>query len=60
MAAGWTLIGLLMGVLVGFLLLPAMVVVSVVPFAHASYAAYEVSQGEDFRYPLAADLAESL
>jgi hypothetical protein len=35
-------------------------VVSVVPFAHAGYAAYEVSQGEEYRYPMAADLAESL
>jgi uncharacterized protein len=60
LAAGWTLAGLLMSVLIGFLLVPAMVVVSVVPFAHAGYAAYEVSQGEEYRYPMAADLAESL
>ena len=60
LAAGWTLTGLLMGVLIGFLLVPAMVVVSVVPFAHAAYAAYEISQGEKYRYPMAADLAESL
>ena len=60
LAAGWTLTGLLMGVLIGFLLVPAMVVVSVVPFAHAGYAAYEVSQGDEYRYPVAANLAESL
>ena len=47
-------------VLIGFLLTPAMVVVSVVPFVHAAYASYEVSQGEEYRYPLAADLAASL
>ena len=60
LAACWTLTGLLTTVLIGFLLIPAMVVVSVVPFVHAGYAAYEVSQGEEYRYPVAADLAESL
>ena len=49
-----------MGVLIGFLLVPAMVVVTFVPFAHAGYAAYEVSQGEEYRYPMAAGFAESL
>jgi uncharacterized Tic20 family protein len=60
LTAGWTLTGLLTTVLIGFLLTPAMVVVSVVPFVHAAYASYEVSQGEEYRYPLAADLAASL
>ena len=59
LAVGWTVTGLLTMVLVGFLLIPVMAVVSVVPFAHAGYAAYRVSQGEGFRYPLAADLVES-
>ena len=59
LAVGWTVTGLLTIVLVGFLLIPVMAVVSVVPFAHAGYAAYRVSQGEGFRYPLAADLVES-
>ena len=59
LAVGWTVTGLLTIVFVGFLLIPVMAVVSVVPFAHAGYAAYRVSQGEDFRYPLAADLVES-
>jgi uncharacterized Tic20 family protein len=59
LAVGWTVTGLLTIVLVGFLLIPVMAVVSVVPFAHAGYAAYMVSQGEGFRYPLAADLVES-
>ena len=59
LAVGWSVTGLLTIVLVGFLLIPVMAVVSVVPFAHAGYAAYKVSQGEDFRYPLAADLVES-
>jgi uncharacterized Tic20 family protein len=30
----------------------------VLPFVHAGYAAYKVNQGEDYRYPVAADLAE--
>ena len=57
-AVGWILTTLLMVVVVGFLLIPVMIVVSVVPFAHAGYAAYKVSQGEEYRYPIAADLAE--
>ena len=40
LVAGWAptglLMGVLIGVLIGFLLVPAMVVVSVVPFAHAA------------------------
>ena len=57
-AVGWILTTLLMVVLVGFLLIPVMIVVSVLPFVHAGYAAYKVNQGEDYRYPIAADLAE--
>ena len=49
---------LLMVVLVGFLLIPVMIVVSALPFLHAGYAAYKVYQGDDYRYPIAADLAE--
>ena len=58
LAAGWILTTLLMVVVVGFLLIPVMIVVSVLPFVHAGYAAYKVSQGVDYRYPFAADLAE--
>ena len=57
-AVGWILTTFLMVVLVGFLLIPVMIVVSVLPFVHAGYAAYKVNQGVDYRYPLAADLAE--
>ena len=57
-AVGWILTTLLMVVVVGFLLIPVMIVVSVLPFAHAGYAAYKVNKGEDYRYPIAADLAE--
>jgi hypothetical protein len=42
---------------VGFLLIPVMIVVSVLPFVHAGYAAYKVSQGDEYRYPVAAGLA---
>ncbi|HLL38356.1 MAG TPA: DUF4870 domain-containing protein [Rubrobacteraceae bacterium] len=58
---GWILTTLLMVVVVGFLLIPVMIVVSMLPFAHAAYAAYtayNVNQGVDYRYPIAADLAQ--
>jgi len=58
LAVGWTVTMLLLVVLIGFVLIPVMAIVSVVPFVHAGYAAYKVSQGEDFRYPFAADLVE--
>jgi uncharacterized protein len=58
LAVGWILTTLLMVVVVGFLLIPVMMIVSALPFVHAGYAAYKVSQGEDYRYPVAADLVE--
>ena len=57
-AVGWILTTLLLIVLIGFLLIPVMIVVSVLPFVHAGYAAYKVNQGADYRYLVAADLAE--
>lgn len=48
---GWTLTTFLMIVLVGFLLIPVMIVASLVPFVHMAYAAYKVNQGVDYRYP---------
>jgi len=59
LAVGWTVAGLLTIIIIGFILLPVMAVISVVPFVHAGYAAYRVSKGEDYRYPLASDIAES-
>ncbi len=53
---GWTIAGLLTIVLVGFLLFPLMALITVVPFIHAAYAAYKVSQGRDYRYPWISDL----
>ncbi|QIN84703.1 DUF4870 domain-containing protein [Rubrobacter tropicus] len=57
LAVGWTVTGLLMIVIVGFLLVPVMAIVSILPFVHAGYATYKVNQGEDYRYPFAADIA---
>ena len=59
LAVGWTASALLTVVLIGFVLLPVMAIVSVVPFVHAGYAANKVSNGEDYRYPFAANLVES-
>src|SRR5215203_6693364 len=58
LAVGWTLTGLLTMILIGFLLIPVMAIVSVVPFVHAAYAAYRASKGDEYRYPVAADLAD--
>lgn len=59
LAAGWAVTFALMAVLIGFLLVPGMAVISVFPFAHSIYAAYKVSQGEDYRYPIIADFIEN-
>jgi uncharacterized Tic20 family protein len=59
LAVGWTVTGLLTMILIGLLLMPVMAIVSVAPFVHAGYAAYKVSQGDEYRYPFAADLVEN-
>ena len=58
LAVGWSVAGLLTVILVGFLLFPVMIVLTVVPFVHMAYAAYKVNQGVDYRYPWVADLLE--
>ena len=58
LAIGWTMAGILTVVLIGFLLFPMMIVATVVPFVHMGYAAYQVNQGVDYRYPLVADLID--
>src|SRR3712207_2526206 len=58
LAIGWTVASILTVVLIGFLLFPVMMVATLVPFVHMSYAAYKVSQGLDYRYPLVADLID--
>jgi uncharacterized protein len=55
LVVGWFIALLLSLVLIGFLLLPVMLVASLVPLVHGCYAAYKVSQGEDYRYPFIAD-----
>ncbi len=58
LGVGWAFTGLLMLVLIGFLLVPVMALLTLVPFVHAAYAAYRVSQGDDYRYPFVADLIQ--
>jgi uncharacterized protein len=58
LVVGWTLAGILTVVLIGFLLFPVMIVATIVPFVHMGYAAYQVSQGVDYRYPLVADMID--
>jgi uncharacterized Tic20 family protein len=55
---GWAVTTLLMIVLIGFLLVPVMALITVVPFVHGAYAAYRVSRDGEYRYPLIADLIE--
>ena len=56
LAVGWTITALLTVIIVGLLLIPVMIVLSVVPFVHMAYAAYKLNQGIDYRYPFVADL----
>jgi uncharacterized Tic20 family protein len=49
-AVGWTVTGLLMAVLIGFLLVPVMIVVTLAPFVQASYEAYRAYMGGGLRY----------
>ena len=59
LGVGWTLTALLTIVLIGFLLIPAMLVLTLVPFAHSAYAAYRVSKDGEYRYPFIADFIEN-
>ena len=59
LVSGWTVTTLLMIVLIGFLLVPVMALITVVPFVHSAYAAYRVSKDGDYRYPLIADMIEA-
>jgi uncharacterized Tic20 family protein len=55
---GWFVTFVLSFVLIGLLFLPVMLIASLAPFVHGCYAAYRVSQGEDYRYPFIADRIE--
>jgi uncharacterized protein len=59
LVAGWTVTTLLMLVLIGFLLVPVMALITVVPFVHSAYAAYRVSKDGGYHYPLIADMIEA-
>ena len=59
LVAGWTVTTLLMFVLIGFLLVPVMALITLVPFVHSAYAAYRVSKDGEFRYPLIADMIQA-
>jgi uncharacterized protein len=59
LAVGWTVTGLLTVIIIGFLLIPVMIVLTLVPFVHMSYAAYKVSQGVDYRYLWVAEMVSS-
>jgi len=58
LTVGWVVAGILTVVLIGFLLFPVMILLTVVPFVHMGYAAYKVSQGVDYRYPFVADMVD--
>ncbi len=58
LVAGWTVTGILTIVLIGFLLMPAMALISIVPFVHGAYAAYRVHRDGEYRYPFIADMIE--
>ncbi|HSK99549.1 MAG TPA: DUF4870 domain-containing protein [Rubrobacteraceae bacterium] len=48
---GWVVTGLLMVVLVGFLLVPVMILVTLAPFVQAAWEAYRAYRGLDRGYP---------
>ena len=58
LGTGWAVTGLLTLVLIGFLLIPVMALVTLVPFVHGAYAAYRVGRDGEYRYPIVADLIE--
>lgn len=58
LGVGWAITGLLTFVLIGFLLIPAMALITLVPFVHGAYAAYRVGRDGEYRYPVVADLIE--
>ena len=58
LTVGWIVTSILMFVIIGFLLIPVMVIASFVPFVHQCYAAYKVNQGVDYRYPFVADMVD--
>lgn len=58
LGAGWAITGLLTLVLIGFLLVPVMALVTLVPFVHGAYAAYRIGRDGEYRYPVIADMID--
>ena len=59
LGSGWAITGLLTLVLIGFLLVPVMALVTLVPFVHSAYAAYRIGRDGEYRYPIIADMIEN-
>lgn len=59
LTAGWAITGILTLIIIGFLLMPFMALLTVVPFVHSAYAAYRVGKGHEFRYPIIADMIDN-
>jgi uncharacterized protein len=55
LVVGWSVTLVLSFILIGLLFIPVVLIASLVPLIHGSYAAYKVYQGEDYRYPYIAD-----
>jgi uncharacterized Tic20 family protein len=58
LAAGWAVAGALTAVLIGFLMMPFLAILTLVPFVHSAYGAYKIGKGEEFRYPIIADMLD--
>lgn len=58
LGSGWVVTGLLTFVLIGFLLMPVMALVTLVPFVHGAYAAYRIGRDGEYRYPIIADMID--
>ncbi len=55
---GWSLTGILSLVFIGLLLIPVMLLATLVPIVHQCYAAYQVNNGMDYRYPIVAGMVD--
>lgn len=55
-AVGWTITIFLTVIIIGIVLIPVMIALTLAPLVHAAYAAYKVNQGVDYRYVWIADM----
>lgn len=58
MSVGWTVTAILTAFVIGILLWPVMIALSVLPFVHSAYGAYRVYQGHEFRVPIIAGMLD--